>query len=236
MVILAAVSRLSWLWAPPRPGKGHSYAPDLDPPRPVRRYVPLVALSQERKPDPAAAFKLGDADKDGKLTQAEFLKLVANAPELKDNPDLAKQVFDLLDADKNGSLSARNSRRSTSCRSRRPRAEEKKAAPAGRSGRNPAEPANASGFNDKPTQEQVAFFEKKIRPVLVEQLLQVPLGRRREGQGRPAARHPRRRPQGRRHRAGGRARRPGREPAHPGAPAQGRRRCRCRRRRSCPTR
>src|SRR4051794_4289087 len=29
-------------------------------------------------------------------------------------------------------------------------------------------PRTAGGFNDKPTPEQLAFFEKKIRPVLVE--------------------------------------------------------------------
>src|SRR5205085_6208302 len=30
------------------------------------------------------------------------------------------------------------------------------------------QPAKGTGFADKPTQEQIAFFEKKIRPVLVE--------------------------------------------------------------------
>ena len=74
--------------------------------------LPLAAVAQDgrdkpgRSPDPAAAFKLGDADKDGKLSRDEFRKLVANAPRLKDNPALAKQVFDRLDADKDGSLSA----------------------------------------------------------------------------------------------------------------------------------
>ena len=43
-----------------------------------------------------------------------------------------------------------------------------------RAGRKKADPSTRStpagvGFNDKPTQEQIAFFEKKIRPVLVEQ-------------------------------------------------------------------
>ncbi len=33
----------------------------------------------------------------------------------------------------------------------------------------PAQPTKGGGYADKPTQEQVAFFEKKIRPVLVEQ-------------------------------------------------------------------
>src|SRR5262245_46656984 len=31
-----------------------------------------------------------------------------------------------------------------------------------------AQPVKGGGYADKPTQEQVAFFEKKIRPVLVE--------------------------------------------------------------------
>src|SRR5215475_7317718 len=31
-----------------------------------------------------------------------------------------------------------------------------------------AQPTKGGGFADKPTQEQIAFFEKKIRPVLVE--------------------------------------------------------------------
>jgi hypothetical protein len=105
--------------------------------------------------DPGVAFKLGDKNKDGKLSRDEFLALVAKKGKLKDNPDLAKQLFEKLDTNKDGFLTL----------------DEFRALPGLAKGQPAETPAkgSAAGFNDKPTPEQVAFFEKKIRPVLIDQ-------------------------------------------------------------------
>jgi hypothetical protein len=121
-------------------------------------FAATVALVQfaAAQVDPAAAFKLGDKNKDGKLSRDEFLALVNKKGKLKDNPELAKQLFEKLDTNKDGFLSLDEFR-----------------AIQGLAKGQPAEPppakGSAAGFNDKPTPDQVAFFEKKIRPVLIDQ-------------------------------------------------------------------
>ena len=129
----------------------------------TRRFaLPLVAgglafgLSALAQPDPATAFKLGDADKNGKLSEDEFLKLVARGPKLKDNPALAKALFARLDTDKDGSLSPAEFGKIGDVQK-------------GKKGEvNPKPPAKPAAAADLPTDEQRAFFEKKVRPVLVE--------------------------------------------------------------------
>jgi cytochrome c553 len=123
--------------------------------------IGLGSLSAQPGPDPTAVFRLGDTNRDGKLTREEFQKLAAQSPRLKDNAELAKQIFDRLDANRDGSLSLDEYKKVNDLRGPMPPAEQKP---------EPTKPAPAA---DKPASaEQLAFFEKKIRPVLVAQCYQ----------------------------------------------------------------
>jgi hypothetical protein len=121
-------------------------------------FAATVALVQfaAAQVDPATAFKLGDKNKDGKLSRDEFLALVGKKGKLKDNPDLAKQLFEKLDTNKDGFLSLDEFRAIQGLAKGQP-------------AEAPPAKGSAAGFNDKPTPEQLAFFEKKIRPVLIDQ-------------------------------------------------------------------
>jgi hypothetical protein len=132
---------------------------------------PTAGQDPKVKPflDPERAFRLSDADKDGKLSKDEFQKATANNPRLKDNPKAADFLFARLDENRDGSLSAD---------------EFKKIAELGPGpGKGKFDPKKSFGprkgppkkdtprpaATEKPTADQLAFFEKKIRPVLVAQ-------------------------------------------------------------------
>src|SRR4051812_28029887 len=132
-----------------------------------------LAAASARGDDPPARpsfdseelFKQADADRDGKMSKQEFQLVVANGPRLRDDPQRADRVFGMLDADRNGSLSPAEFQRLAAMRGGGPQ------------GRPPA-PATAARAPEKaperiadkpPTADQVAFFEKKVRPVLVQQ-------------------------------------------------------------------
>ena len=118
---------------------------------------PLTGQEPKAKATPAQILKLADADGDGKLSRDEFKKFFNNLPAVKakDNPKLADFVFDRFDADKDGSLDKK----------------ELAAFLAGAKGKGPlpkdAPEKDAAKLDPTPTQDQLAFFEKKIRPVLV---------------------------------------------------------------------
>ena len=127
-------------------------------------FVCALVLVQQggAQPDPTVLFKAIDSNKDGKISQDEFLKLASKAGKLKDNPALAKQVFQRLDSNNDGFLTPEEFQKLGAF------AKGKQAQPPEKKATNPA-PTGGTGFNDKPSPEQIAFFEKKIRPVLVDQ-------------------------------------------------------------------
>ena len=109
--------------------------------------------AQPGKADPEKAFKKFDANGDGKISREEWKRLVEAAPKLKDNPKAADFIFDRLDANKDGFLSLD---------------EYKKIVEFGPGKKKNAEPKEP--IVEKPaTADQIAFFEKSIRPVLVKE-------------------------------------------------------------------
>ncbi len=108
-------------------------------------------------PNPDRAFRFGDVNKDGKLSKEEFLKLVGNAPRLKDNPGLAELLFRRLDTNSDGFLSLEEYRKIAQFRQPMKPAEPK-----------PQPKPEPVAINRLDPPEEIAFFEKKIRPVLVQ--------------------------------------------------------------------
>ena len=90
--------------------------------------------------------------------------MAANAPRLRDNPQQADRVFGMLDADRDGSLTPAEFRRLAAMRgggdTGRP------PTPAAR-GRRRLLPEKTAGRPQ--SADQLALFEKKVRPVLVQQ-------------------------------------------------------------------
>src|SRR5215213_1994403 len=127
---------------------------------------PTAGQEPKVKPflEPERAFRLGDADKDGKLSRDEFGKLLANNPRIKDNPKAADFLFGRLDANGDGSLSADEFKKIADLG---PAADKGKGFPPKKDFPRKEEPKPAAA--EKPTADQLAFFEKKIRPVLVGQ-------------------------------------------------------------------
>jgi cytochrome c553 len=109
--------------------------------------------------DPERAFQLGDTDKDGKLTKDEFQKLMANNPRVKDNPKAADFLFNRLDANGDGYLSLDEFKKIAELAP-------KKDFPPKRDFFKKKDQPAPSATAEKPTADQLAFFEKKIRPVL----------------------------------------------------------------------
>src|SRR5262245_32910829 len=115
------------------------------------------------KKAPEAMFRFLDRDGDGQLSFDEFKRFVENAPRPKDKADFIRTIFDRADANKDGFLSLDEFRRFS------------EQFPGGNKAKAKAKPkgeSNSPAFNEKPTADQVAFFEKKIRPVLVDNCYQ----------------------------------------------------------------
>ena len=113
------------------------------------------------KYDPVALFKRLDANGDGKLSKDEFMKLMQLSPGLKDKPDAAAALFTALDTNKDGVLSLEEFKKIVERGGKQPppKKEVAKKTPA--------------PVTETPTSpEAVAFFEKKIRPVLVDKCYQ----------------------------------------------------------------
>ena len=120
---------------------------------------PALAADPPSAPSPEAAFRFFDANGDKKLSQDEFLKLAERNARLKGNADLAKRVFKRLDANGDGFLTLEEYAQLGK-------------APGGKppmpAAVEPSTTKAAKEFVETPTAEQVSFFEKKIRPVLVD--------------------------------------------------------------------
>lgn len=129
---------------------------DAQPPR---------ADKAKDKPGLDAVFRQADADRDGKLSREEFEKLAERSPfgKGKAGGGVAKQLFDRLDDNNDGTLSLDEFKKFASLRGEMNRGEK-----GDKAKRKNDAPRSAAAFNDAPTAEQVAFFEKKIRPVLVD--------------------------------------------------------------------
>jgi len=119
----------------------------------------MVQFAAAQQPDPAVLFKAGDTNQDGKLSLDEFTALVSKNAKLKDRPAAIKALFERLDTDNDKFLTLDEFKRIRQL-------------PAQGGKKQPdlpaSEPPATGAFADKPTPEQVAFFEKKIRPVLVD--------------------------------------------------------------------
>jgi cytochrome c553 len=113
--------------------------------------------------DPEEVFNRADTDGDGKMSRQEFQLVAANGPRLRDDPQRADRVFRMLDTDRDGSLSPDEFRRLAAMRGGGPSA--RPPAPAERT----PEKAPEKTADRPPTADQLAFFEKKVRPVLVQQ-------------------------------------------------------------------
>jgi hypothetical protein len=113
-------------------------------------------------PDPATAFRFLDTNRDGKLDKAEF----ARSPRFRDQRELADATFALLDKNKDGFLTPAEFAEIVALGPGGPRP----------GGNEPAQPQFASPKSAMAgktperaaSPEEMAFFESRIRPVLVE--------------------------------------------------------------------
>lgn len=120
-------------------------------------------LGAQPKADPERAFKRGDADGDGKISRDEWKKLVENAPRFKAAPRGNDFLFDRLDENKDGFLTLDEYKKISEL------GQGKGFFPKKQPDRKDPDPA-VQATPDKPiTPEQLAFFEKSIRPVLVKE-------------------------------------------------------------------
>ncbi|MCE9531855.1 MAG: DUF1549 domain-containing protein [Planctomycetes bacterium] len=107
-------------------------------------------LEAQPKFDRDAAFKRADADGDGKISKEEWRKFQDNAPKFKGKS--ADGIFNFLDSNKDGSITLE---------------EFKRPAPFGP--KKDSEPKVEKPIEKPATAEQIAFFEKSIRPVLLKE-------------------------------------------------------------------
>src|SRR5262245_45433425 len=122
-------------------------------------------LGAQPQPDPDRTFKKADADGDGKLTREEWKKFNDGLSKLKSPffkggfkgaPKGGDTLFDRLDENNDGSLTIDEYRKVIDLRNKKgPDAQ--------------VEPKREAVAEKPATQEQVAFFEKSIRPVLVKE-------------------------------------------------------------------
>jgi hypothetical protein len=123
------------------------------------------------RPTPEALFGTLDTDRNGVLSPGEFGGMARLSPRLRQDPARAESLFRLLDGNSDGSLTRAEFARLAEVTARVGQAEARPGAnaaplplPAGSAGR----PAAKNAAERAPTAEELAFFEKKIRPVLAD--------------------------------------------------------------------
>ena len=119
-----------------------------------------------------AVFPRLDADSDGRLSRTEFDAFAGNMPRMKADPKVADAVFKRLDADNDRGLTTGEFQKLADLAGNTPRPNPfvKPGNPFARPGMSAKTPAAKPIDSEaKPTAEQIAFFEKKIRPVLAQQ-------------------------------------------------------------------
>ncbi len=126
----------------------------------------FAAVAGGQPPALDAVFKRYDANNDGKLSRAEFEKFAEVAPRLKGDAKAADAVFKQLDAKGNGFVTIDEFKRFAELAGPgmgKGKGFLKKGpfAPKGK------EPEAPKAVEKAATAEEVAFFEKKIRPVLI---------------------------------------------------------------------
>jgi hypothetical protein len=126
-----------------------------------------IQLAAAQQPDAATIFKFADKNKDGKISLDEFSALVSKNAKLKDNPELTKQLFEKFAGEGNKFLTLDEFKKFIEFRDAQKAQKGEKKSELPTKG-TPAPAGAGAGFVDKPTQDQLAFFEKKIRPVLTD--------------------------------------------------------------------
>lgn len=123
--------------------------------------------------DPIIVFAAGDTSGDGKLDKGEFAALIARSPRGPLNPEERDELYRKLDANGDGFLSREEFRE---IRTLRGPAGLAKGPDLDKKGTRTSEPSKNKPPKDtnpetvaSATPEQLAFFEKKIRPVLIDQ-------------------------------------------------------------------
>lgn len=129
--------------------------------------APLAVVGQDSPRKPGGPppldrmFRFFDKNRDGHLSREEYQSLTAASPRLKDAPDIARQLFDRFDVNRDQRLSLQELQQlvSVSVRENPP--------PVPRSPRPMDPPPPDRGTDRAPSAEGLAFFEKRIRPLLV---------------------------------------------------------------------
>jgi len=112
--------------------------------------------AQQPNFDPENVFRKADVNGDGKISRDEWNKFRNSVPKLKDNPKNAEFLFDRLDTNKDGFLTLDEFKKIAEIRAKKDA--------------NPKVAKAPETAPDKPaTAEEIAFFEKNVRPVLVKE-------------------------------------------------------------------
>ena len=139
--------------------KPASTAPEIPP-------APKATPSAKAAPSLEEGFKTMDADKSGKLSREEFAVLKDKTPYFREHPDQLDPAFKKLDADADGVLTLEEYRNIAKPRQSKAGQGKAKRPPAETEAPKPSAKASADQSTRFPDTD-LAFFEKKIRPVLI---------------------------------------------------------------------